>query len=141
YWYLSLTYDEGGRYAEALAPAQKAYALSGAQSHRAQVALVLVHLGKTDEAERIIEEIKSNVNYRDAAFPIAVTYGALKRKEETFKWLELAYEAGKTGLAMMSRVPDLYWLRSDPRFQDLVKRVGLEQLWDPSARERVYQRH
>jgi len=141
YWYLSLTYDEAGRYAEALAPAQRAYDLSGSLVHRAQLALVLVHLGKTDEAESIIEEIKSNVNYRDASFPIAVIYAALKRKEETFKWLESAYEAGGTGLAMMSRVPDLYWLRSDPRFQDLVKRVGLEQLWDPSAREKVYQRH
>ena len=49
----------------------------------------------------------------------------LKRKEDTLKWLAYAYDAHDDDLLLMDREVDLAWLRSDPRFQDLVKRVDL----------------
>ena len=52
---LSEVYDDVGSYTDALAEAQKAYELSATSANRALVAHVLVHLGRTDEAETIIE--------------------------------------------------------------------------------------
>jgi hypothetical protein len=48
-------------------------------------------------------------------------------KEGTLRWLERAYE-GRTGLLVYLNV-DSVWddLRPDPRFQDLVKRIGIPQ--------------
>jgi tetratricopeptide (TPR) repeat protein len=124
---LSWTYHDAGRYAEALAEAQKAYELSGDASQRVRVAHMLAHLGKTDEADEIIEEIKDGAKNTVISWVIASTYAALRRREETFKWLEYAYEAHAIGLIGMNQEEDLAWLRSDPRFQGLVKRVGWPQ--------------
>jgi TolB-like protein/Flp pilus assembly protein TadD len=129
-WYhqvLAATYGLVGRYTEALAEAQRAYELSGVPGDRAQIALMLAHLGKTDEAEKIIEEIKDrSKSLRKPCFRIARTYAVLKRKEETFRWLEYLYEA--RGLfptsEQVSEMEEFEWLRSDPRFQDLVTRLA-----------------
>jgi hypothetical protein len=46
-------------------------------------------------------------------------------KEGTLRWLEKAYQ-GRSGLLVYAKV-DSVWddLRSDPRFQDLIKRIGI----------------
>jgi hypothetical protein len=46
-------------------------------------------------------------------------------KEQTLRWLEKAYQ-GRVGLLVYARV-DSVWddLRPDPRFQDLVRRIGI----------------
>jgi serine/threonine protein kinase/tetratricopeptide (TPR) repeat protein len=125
---LSASYDSAGMYAEALAEAQRAYELSGNHpTYRGRIASMLVRLGKTDEAEKIIEEIKDRVKNTPATLDIAIAYSALKRKEETLQWLEYAYNARAPGLCMMNRHPEWAWLRSDLRFRDLVKRIGLPQ--------------
>src|SRR5262249_11952417 len=125
--HLAGTYHAAGRYREALAASQKAYELSRNPWHRAAIAHMLVHLGKTDEAEKIIDEIKDRAKNTAASWGIVKTYAALRRKEETLKWLEYAYEAHSNRLLGMNQDEELAWLRSDPRFQDLVKRIGQPQ--------------
>jgi serine/threonine protein kinase/Tfp pilus assembly protein PilF len=120
---LAATYRAAGSYQEALAEAQKAYELSGDPLRRGEIALDLAHLGKTDEAEKIIEEIKDGAKNTDASFGVALIYSALKRKHETFKWLEYAYEARASRLFNINWNSEFAWLRSDPRFQDFVRRV------------------
>jgi tetratricopeptide (TPR) repeat protein len=122
--FLSVTYHAAGKYQEALVASQKAYELSGSSTDRAQIAHILVHLGKTDEAEEILEEIKDGAKNTAGSLNIAFTYATLKRKEETLKWLEYAYEARVNALVSMNWSQNEFaWLRSDPRFQDLLKRV------------------
>jgi TolB-like protein/Tfp pilus assembly protein PilF len=125
--FLSTTYHDARMYEDALAEIEKAYQLSGNPWQRAGIAHMLVHLEKTDEAEKIIEEIKDRAKNTAASWGIVQTYAALRRKEETLKWLEYAYEAHANFLLTMNRDEELAWLRSDPRFQDLVKRVGWPQ--------------
>jgi tetratricopeptide (TPR) repeat protein len=120
---LSGTYHDAGRYAEALAEAQKAYELSGQAWKRAGIAHMLVHLGKIDEAEKIIEEIKDGAKNTAASLTIAMTYAVLKRRKETLKWLEYAYEARASSLLSMNWSAEFDWLWSDLRFQDLLRRV------------------
>ena len=57
-------------------------------------------------------------------YAVAVIYTGLGEKDMAFEWLERAY-ADRT--ARLSELPDPPFddLRSDPRFQDLVRRVGL----------------
>jgi hypothetical protein len=85
------------------------------------------NLAAGDEALKIIEEIKDIAKNTVASWGVVMTYAALKRKEETFKWLEYAYEARANYLLTMNRDEELAWLRPDPRFQDLLKRVGWPQ--------------
>lgn len=60
-----------------------------------------------------------------SAYQIASFYALLGEKEEAFRWLNTAYEEHDTGLLFLR--PDLSFdpIRSDPRFADLVRKVGL----------------
>ena len=91
--------------------------------------------------EKIIEEVteggKTSVG---SSYSIAKTYAVLKRKEETLKWLEYAYEvpnrgAFTGGLFTISEDEEFDWLRSDPRFQDLVKRLASARVGGPVQRD------
>jgi tetratricopeptide (TPR) repeat protein len=125
--WLAMAYHDAGRHQEELLESQKAYELSGNPWHRAGIAHALVHLGKTDEALKIIEEIKEGVKKTAATWGIVKTYAVLQRKEETLKWLEYAYEARANFLLFMNHDEELAWLRPDPHFQDIVRRVGWPQ--------------
>ena len=62
----------------------------------------------------------------DSGF-IAYDYAALGDKDHTFYWLEKAYseKAGSLGYIKNTKVMDPF--RSDPRYIDLLKRMGLPQ--------------
>ena len=64
--------------------------------------------------------------YMDLGF-IAYDYAALGDKDQTFAWLEKAYseKAGSLGYIKVTTLMDS--LRSDPRYIDLLKRMGLPQ--------------
>jgi len=58
---------------------------------------------------------------------IALIYAALGDKDQAFAWLEKA-DKGRDGILARLKVdPRFDSLRSDPRFADLVRRVGLSQ--------------
>jgi hypothetical protein len=57
-------------------------------------------------------------------YEIALIYAALGEKDEAFAWLEKSFEARDKGLTFLKIDPCLDPLRSDPRFQDLIRRVG-----------------
>jgi hypothetical protein len=57
-------------------------------------------------------------------YEIALVYAGLGRKQEAFKWLEEAYNVHDVGLVYLKIDPCLDPLRSDSRFDNLVRRVG-----------------
>ena len=57
----------------------------------------------------------------------AVVYGALGEKDEAFLLLEQAYEERSPLLAVAKEDPRLDSLRSDPRFQDLLRRMNFPE--------------
>jgi Tetratricopeptide repeat len=59
---------------------------------------------------------------------IALTYTGLGDKDEAFKYLEKAREAREYMMLWVKIEPQLDSLRSDPRFQDLLQRMGLMSL-------------
>jgi len=52
---------------------------------------------------------------------------ALGQEDEAFEWLERAYEAKDFDLFFLNVDPDYEPLRDDPRFDDLLRRVGLRE--------------
>jgi hypothetical protein len=58
-----------------------------------------------------------------AAF--VIPYLALGENDRVFEWLELAYNEQSTMLQFLKVYPDFDSVRGDPRFSDLLRRVGL----------------
>jgi hypothetical protein len=52
-------------------------------------------------------------------------HAQLNEKDEAFRWLEKAFQERSTQIVFLKVVKDWDNLRSDPRFADLVKRIGL----------------
>jgi pentatricopeptide repeat protein len=84
------------------------------------------HAGRRSDALRLLEELKSRrkVGYVPAgAFVNA--YLGLGENDEAFAWLEQAYKEQSNILQFLKVHPYFDPLRADPRFSDLVRRVGL----------------
>ncbi|MGA9883777.1 MAG: protein kinase [Candidatus Acidiferrales bacterium] len=57
----------------------------------------------------------------------AAYYALLGDKNDAFVWLEKAYELHESALESLNADPDFDSLRSDPRYADLVRRIGFPQ--------------
>ena len=120
---LAVIYVEKRMYDEAIQQFQKL----GSQPH------ALGHMGNAyarmrqeAEARKMISELQKQVqNTGIGRYEIALVYAGLGEKDEAFAWLEKSFAARDKGLTYLKIDPCLDPLRSDPRFQDLVKRVGL----------------
>jgi hypothetical protein len=84
-------------------------------------------IGEVVRAGRIWVEQAYLQGQPDRTDLIAVTYTRLGDKDKAFRWLQKAYEDRNSEMAFLNVEP--FWdpLRSDPRFRDLVHRVGLPQ--------------
>lgn len=82
--------------------------------------------GQTEAAQRIIRQLETDVRQQNVGrYEIALVYAGLGEKNQAFDWLEAAYRAHDVGLVYLKVDPCLDPLRSDPRFTDLLQRVGL----------------
>jgi TolB-like protein/DNA-binding winged helix-turn-helix (wHTH) protein/Tfp pilus assembly protein PilF len=110
---------------EAVAELQKALELSGSSpTVIANLARAYVASGKRNEALDLLNDLKkrSNSTYSHGS-EIAVIYAALGDTDQAMNWLEKGYqERFNPGVLLR---PGFDPLRSDPRFQALVRRIGL----------------
>ncbi|MGP8185518.1 MAG: TPR end-of-group domain-containing protein [Terracidiphilus sp.] len=84
--------------------------------------------GQVAAAKRCISELQQRVKkYGVGRYEIALVYAGIGDKDSAFAWLEDAYRAHDVGLVYLKVDPCLDPLRSDPRFDDLLRRVGLSQ--------------
>jgi Tfp pilus assembly protein PilF len=82
--------------------------------------------GKVGEARECLRKLKEQSREGDVvgAYGTALIHAGLGERDEAFKWLETAYEERDKGMAYLRVDPALDPLRSDPRFQDLVRRMN-----------------
>jgi len=73
-----------------------------------------------------LEEEQTKQTYIDPGY-IAADYAAIGDKDRAFAWLEKAYAEKSSFLPNIKGVPDFDILHSDPRYADLLKRMGLSQ--------------
>ena len=124
--FLALSYEQKEMYREAIQEQErvKAY-FKGAPN--VGLAHVYALSGRTTEARRILKEVEREEDSDSAWFVIAGCYAALGEKDRAFNRLEKAYAKRDFFLPTVAVNPWMDPLRSDPRFRDLLQRIGLPQ--------------
>ena len=126
---LGTSYLQKGQPEEGIAEIQKAVALSGdSAEEKAYLGYAYAVSGHRREAEKVISELQAQAKRRYVApYLLALVYVGLDEKDQAFAWLEKAYEDRSPNLIWLNVEPIFDSLRSDARFVDLVRRVGLPQ--------------
>jgi TolB-like protein/Tfp pilus assembly protein PilF len=109
---------------EAVAELQKAVQLSGGSpTSIANLARAYVATGKRSEAQKLLSDLKKRSSPSSSyAAEISVIYAALGDTDQAMNWLEKGYEE-RFNPGVLLR-PGFDPIRSDPRFEDLVRRIG-----------------
>jgi tetratricopeptide (TPR) repeat protein len=125
--HLGQAYLQKHMYDEAIAELQKAVQLSGGgPTCMANLARADAASGKRSEAEKLLRDLKQrSTPGHSHGSDIAAIYASLGDSNQAMNWLEKSFEE-RFNPGVLLR-PGLDPLRSDPRFQDLVRRVGLPQ--------------
>src|ERR1700678_1492028 len=121
---LAQAYLQKPMYDQAIAELQKAVQLSGGSPTAiANLARAYSLSGKRSEAMKLLNDLKSSSTARNShASEVAAIYASFGDKDEAMNWLEKGY-AERFNPGVLIR-PAFDPLRSDPRFQQLVQRVG-----------------
>jgi serine/threonine-protein kinase len=125
---LALVYEQKGMYSEAITESKRALNLfSDGPWVLAGLGHIYALSGKRDEAYQILDELMERAKKSYISpFDLALIHAGLGEKDEAITWLEKAYEERNQWLTWLKVEPRLDALRTDPRFIDLVRRVGLE---------------
>ncbi len=123
---LGSVYVQKGMYQEAIAEFKKAALLGSGPLALARLGHAYAISGKRGEAIKVLNELKELSKRRYVSpFDTALIYTGLGDKDNALESLEKAYEDRAFDLALLKVEPMLDGLRSDPRFQDLMRRLGL----------------
>jgi tetratricopeptide (TPR) repeat protein len=130
---LGLAYEFKGMYEEAIAEYQRGIELSGSRAESPAISAVLARAyaasGRGDQARDILNRLKEQ-SQRSYVSPcdIAEVHAALGEDDQAFEWLEKAYDARSSDLRFL-KVSQSFTdsLRLDPRFTDLLRRVGFAE--------------
>ena len=122
-WYVD---TESGRFEEASGEIDKAKSFLGTTRYIAESAFQQARSGNVARARQMLAQVleKSRHEYVNPS-AMASVYASLGEKDQAFFWLEKGYAEKLPFLGSVKIVPSLDPLRSDPRFSDLVRRVGL----------------
>jgi tetratricopeptide (TPR) repeat protein len=129
YWshmLLGWTYEQEKEFPAAIEAMLQANRLNDTSQVIASLGHAYAVAGRRGEAERVIRELRKKSERKYISpYDIATIYAGLGDKEQTLIWLGKAYEDRSGCLALWLKVdPKFDALRSDPRFQDLLRRVG-----------------
>jgi tetratricopeptide (TPR) repeat protein len=126
--YASSAYIEKGMYPESVSEARRAREISGARSIYLEAFLgyALAKSGKEVEARAVLDGLlKSSAERYVSPYTIALVYNGLGEHDKAFASLERAYAQRSPGMVFLKVEPKWNNLRSDPRFQDLLRRLRL----------------
>lgn len=123
--YLGYTYSAMRRYNEAVAEYETTNRLIGdSTSLQCFLGYALSKAGRRNEAEAILKKLETTKEYVSPA-ELAVLYVGLDQKEQALYSLERAYAAHDLQMRYLSVDHHFDPLRSEPRFQELIRKVGL----------------
>jgi serine/threonine-protein kinase len=122
---LGLTYSAMGKYNEAIAEYKECLRLAdklpGAECY---LVYALAKAGQRDEAEKVLKHLETTKDYVSPA-ELAIAYAGLGQKEQALSSLERAYTAHDLQMQFLGADPHYDSLRFEPRFQELIRKVGL----------------
>jgi TolB-like protein/Flp pilus assembly protein TadD len=121
---MGLAYLQKGMLPEAISETEKGQALWPNTAYPApSLGYVYARAGKKKDAQEILDQLSKGD--RPRAYQIATIYMALGEGQQTLSWLEKAYGQRSSFLRWLKVDPRFDPLRSDSRFADLLRRVGL----------------
>jgi adenylate cyclase len=127
--WLALAYIQKSMYEQALQEARKAAVLSN-NSTDAMTALAISYAasGNTKEARRILQTLQAASKSRYiSSFEVSAIFTSLNETDQAFESLQKAYENHDYTLYRLKVDARFDSLRSDPRYADLLRRIGLPQ--------------
>ncbi|HMC21474.1 MAG TPA: CDC27 family protein, partial [Thermoanaerobaculia bacterium] len=119
--------EEMGELDAAIEAFQRAIALDK-QGHGSQASLAHAYAlaGKRGKAIRILGELQDAAKTAFVtAYAFALVCVALGKTDEAFEWLNKAYDERSSALPFIKINPRFASLRNDPRFEKLLRRIGL----------------
>jgi TolB-like protein/DNA-binding winged helix-turn-helix (wHTH) protein/Tfp pilus assembly protein PilF len=129
YWFayevLGLAYERQGQFPEAIAELQKAVRLAGTIAEpTAGLARVYAVSGNRAEAQKLLDSLqeRSKETYV-SPYLIAMICTRLGERDQALAWLERAYQARSLFMIQLKLDPSFDSLHSDPRFQDILRRM------------------
>lgn len=126
HFHLGLAYEGRGLYDEAIRELEKAVELFGDKTMRAWVGRVYAESGRKKQAVKVLAEMTEISKHEHVApYPMATLYAALGEKGRAFEWLEKVYQERSYYVVFLNVDPALDGLREDPRFAELLRRIGL----------------
>jgi TolB-like protein/DNA-binding winged helix-turn-helix (wHTH) protein/Flp pilus assembly protein TadD len=128
HFYLGVGYEGTGKLPDAISEYQKAIEMSdGDQGLTVSLAHAYLAVGKRAEAESILRELeRESKRAHLSPYMSATIYAGLGQKDRAFEFLEKAYSERALDLSWFLKAdPRIDSLRSDPRYQSLLRRVGL----------------
>jgi tetratricopeptide (TPR) repeat protein len=122
---LALVYREQGKLRQALEIYERIQ--SAHKQPTAGLAITYARLNRPDDARRVLRQLIdiANTRYFDAD-QIAAVYLALGDNDSAVKWIERAINDCSGQVQSIAFAREFRSLRSDPRFPELLRRVGLD---------------
>jgi tetratricopeptide (TPR) repeat protein len=122
---LRWAYEKKGMHREALAAFEQERVFAGeTPTTHAKRAQVLAAVGRNDEARIILQQILARRSEQwVSAYEIAIIYCSLGDRDNAFRWLAQAEREHAVGFTFVRVDPRLEALRSDPRFEGLLRGI------------------
>jgi len=125
---LGSAYGKKGMFEKAIEMIQTAMDLSGDRAKIAALGRTYAIAGRKNEALKVIEELKKLSKQRYISpYCVTLIFASLDEKDQAMDWLHKAFEEHVSELIYLKVDPYLDNLRPDPRFQDLLKIMGLQK--------------
>ena len=127
--HLARVYEKKGELPAAIAELEKTSRMEGISPEvLSALGYAYAVSGKKEKAHQIIVQLKeqSKQSYVPA-YNIATIYAGLGDKDQAIAYLEKEYEEGAYYMNLLKVDPELDSLRADPRFQDLLRRMNLNE--------------
>ena len=125
--YMGLAYEQKNMYPEAIDQFEKGVKLSKSPLMLSLLGHAYAASGRKADAQKILADLDQQKERYVSPYTIATIYAGLGDKDQTFKWLEKAFEERDIWLMNMRVDPVLKPIRSDSRFTVLVHRIGIPE--------------
>ena len=127
HFWLGRAYAQLGKFSEAIAEAERS-GPTNSVIRLTELAYARGRAGETTEAHALLQNLQQRAKLAYVpAYDFAIIHNALGENEQAFAWLQKAYDEHDWALIVLGVEPRLDPLSSDPRFKDLLRRVGLPQ--------------
>ena len=130
-WWAAMAYEQKSEWAKAIANAEwccgkLADPMTDSTDGFAQLGHMYAMSGRAADARRVLQEIIGlSARRHVSSYTTAILYAGLNERDETFRWLQKAWEDRQEDLAYVNVDPRLNAFHSDPRFAALLRNVGL----------------